>query len=56
MIRPGLDPWLDHLERSLEGWNQHVYNAIQGRNEFEVASSLKGWDRWADLPKIKVPT
>jgi proline iminopeptidase len=51
-----LDPWPDPLERSLEGWNQHVYNTIQGRNEFEVTGSLKGWDRWADLPEIKVPT
>ena len=51
-----LDPWPDPVSRSLEGWNQHVYNAIQGRNEFEVTGTMKGWDRWAALPKIKVPT
>jgi proline iminopeptidase len=51
-----LDPWPDPVQRSLDGWNQHVYNAIQGRNEFEVTGVMKGWDRWADLPKIKVPT
>jgi len=51
-----LHPWPDPLQRSLEGWNQHVYNTIQGRNEFEVTGNMKGWDRWADLPKIQVPT
>jgi proline iminopeptidase len=50
-----LDPWPDPVSRSLEGWNQHVYNAIQGRNEFEVTGTMKGWDRWADLHKIAVP-
>jgi proline iminopeptidase len=51
-----LDPWPDPVSRSLEGWNQHVYNVIQGRNEFEVTGTMKGWDRWADLHKIEVPT
>jgi len=51
-----LDPWPDPLQRSLDGLNQHIYNTIQGRNEFEVTGVMKGWDRWADLPKIKVPT
>ena len=49
-----LDPWPDPVQRSLGGWNQHVYNALQGRNEFEVTGRLKGWDRWANLPDIKV--
>ncbi|MBB5060579.1 proline iminopeptidase [Granulicella aggregans] len=49
-----LDPWPDPVSRSLDGWNQHVYNAIQGRNEFEVTGTMKGWDRLADLHKIKV--
>jgi proline iminopeptidase len=51
-----LEPWPDPVSRSLEGWNQHVYNVIQGRNEFEVTGTMKGWDRWADLHEIKVPT
>lgn len=51
-----LDPWPDPVQRSLDGLNQHVYNAMQGRSEFEVTGVLKGWDRWADLPKIKVRT
>ena len=51
-----LDPWPDPVQRSLDGWNQHVYNTLQGADEFEVTGRMKGWDRWADLPKIKVPT
>ena len=46
-----LDPWPDPVLRSLEGWNQHVYKVIQGRNEFEVTGTMKGWDRWTDLHK-----
>ena len=30
-----LDPWPDPVQRSLGGWNQHVYKALQGRSEFE---------------------
>ena len=51
-----LDPWPDPLQRCLDGWNQHVYNVLQGRSEFEATGRMKGWDRWDDLPKIKVPT
>jgi len=29
---------------------------MQGPNEFLITGNLKTWDRWADLPKIKVPT
>jgi len=49
-----LDPWPDPVQRSLDGLNQKVYNAMQGRSEFEVTGVLKAWDRWADLSKIKV--
>jgi proline iminopeptidase len=49
-----LDPWPDPLLRCVDGLNQNVYNAMQGRSEFEVTGVLKGWDRWADLPRIKV--
>jgi proline iminopeptidase len=51
-----LDPWPDPVSRSLGGWNQHVYHVLQGRSEFEVTGRMKGWDRWADLPKIRVRT
>ena len=51
-----LDPWPDPVQRSLGGWNQHVYQVLQGRSEFEATGRMKGWDRWADLSKIKVRT
>lgn len=51
-----LDPWPDPVQRSLGGWNQKVYRVLQGRSEFEATGRMKGWDRWADLPKIKVRT
>jgi proline iminopeptidase len=51
-----LDPWPDPVLRSLQGWNQHVYHVLQGRSEFEATGRMKGWDRWADLSKIKVRT
>jgi len=51
-----LDPWPDPVSRSLGGWNQHVYHVLQGRSEFETSGRMKGWDRWADLPRIKVRT
>jgi proline iminopeptidase len=51
-----LDPWPDPVQRSLGGWNQHVYQVLQGRSEFEATGRMKGWDRWPDLPKIKVRT
>jgi len=51
-----IDPWPDPVQRSLGGWNQHIYNVLQGRSEFEVTGRMKDWDRWADLPKIKIRT
>jgi len=51
-----LDPWPDPVLRSLGGWNQHVYKVLQGRSEFEATGRMKGWNRWNDLPKIKVRT
>jgi proline iminopeptidase len=51
-----LDPWPDPVLRSLGGWNQHVYHVLQGRSEFEATGRMKGWNRWADLPKINVRT
>jgi proline iminopeptidase len=51
-----LDPWPDPLQRCADGLNQHVYNVLQGRSEFEATGRIKSWDRWADLPKIRVRT
>ena len=51
-----LDPWPDPVERAFKHVNNQVYNTMQGNNEFVVTGTFKDWDRWADLPKITVPT
>jgi proline iminopeptidase len=51
-----LDPWPDPVERAFKHMNPKVYNTMQGPNEFVITGNFKDWDRWADLPKITVPT
>jgi proline iminopeptidase len=51
-----LDPWPEPVERAFKKFNAQVYNTMQGPNEFVISGNFKNWDRWADLPKIKVPT
>lgn len=51
-----LDPWPEPLDRTFRHANAAVYNYLQGPNEFVITGTLKSWDRWADLPKIKTPT
>ncbi len=49
-------PWPEPVMRAFRLANQHIYNVMQGPNEFVITGNLKTWDRWADLPKIKTPT
>jgi proline iminopeptidase len=49
-------PWPEPVTRAFAKMNQHIYNLMQGPNEFSITGNFKHWDRWADLPKIKVPT
>lgn len=49
-------PWPVPVMRTLTGANQHIYNLMQGPNEFSITGTLKTWDRWVDLPKIMTPT
>jgi proline iminopeptidase len=49
-------PWPEPIQRIFGKANQHIYNLMQGPNEFVITGNLKTWDRWADLPKIKTPT
>jgi proline iminopeptidase len=49
-------PWPEPVARTFAKANQHIYNVMQGPNEFRITGNFKNWDRWADLPKIKVPT
>jgi proline iminopeptidase len=46
----------DPVARSFKHVNQHVYELMQGPNEFKTAGRLLTWDRWNDLDKITVPT
>ena len=51
-----LDPWPEPVTRAFKKFNGKIYNIMQGPNEFVITGNFKKWDRWADLPKIKVPT
>ena len=51
-----LDPWPDAVQRTFRHFADRPYNVLQGPNEFVVTGRFKNWDRWADLPKIQVPT
>lgn len=51
-----LDPWPDPIQRSLRGLALPVYNTMQGPDEFHVTGNFRKWDRWKDLPQIRVPT
>ncbi|HEY0106399.1 MAG TPA: proline iminopeptidase-family hydrolase [Rhizomicrobium sp.] len=44
------------VARAFAKANQHIYNLLQGPNEFVITGTLRNWDRWADLPKIGTPT
>ena len=50
-----LDPLPVAVARSLGRLNVEVYETLQGPNEFVVTGRFKDWDRWADLPRIRVP-
>jgi proline iminopeptidase len=51
-----LNPWPAGLQRSFAIANGTIYNQMQGPNEFTITGNLKDWDRWADLPRLAVPT
>jgi proline iminopeptidase len=51
-----LDPWPEPLDRSFRHLNDQIYNLMQGPNEFVITGTMKNWERWDDLPHIKVPT
>jgi proline iminopeptidase len=51
-----LEPWPRAVVKTINRQNEQVYLTIQGPNEFFVTGNMVNWDRWADLPKIGVPT
>ena len=36
--------------------NDKIYNYIVGPNELIVTGTMKNWERWADLPRIRTNT
>lgn len=53
--RPPAD-WPDAVNRSMEHMNPRIYTLMQGPSELGASGRLEHWDRFADLPKITVPT
>jgi len=51
-----LDPWPEPAMRSFSRMNAQIYNTMQGPSEFTVTGNFKDWDRWADLPRLTMPT
>ena len=49
-----LKPWPEPVTRAFRLGNEKIYNQMQGKSEFEVTGSLKGWERWDRLNEIKV--
>lgn len=50
-----LDPWPEPVTRAFSKLNAHIYNLMQGPNEFSITGNFRNWDRWADLPRITTP-
>jgi proline-specific peptidase len=48
-------PWPEPVDRAFRKLATKFYGTMQGPNEFVITGNFKSWDRWADLPKIKVP-
>ncbi|HKR62655.1 MAG TPA: proline iminopeptidase-family hydrolase [Thermoanaerobaculia bacterium] len=48
--------WPEPVNRAFRKFNTKIYNTLQGPNEFVITGNFKNWERWDDLPKIKVPT
>jgi proline iminopeptidase len=49
-------PWPEPVTRAFRDAALNVYNEMQGKSEFVVTGNFKDWERWDDLPNIKVKT
>jgi len=56
ILRKPPDQWPEPVLRSLGRLNKKLYTAMQGPSEMGAGGSLVHWDRFADLPRITVPT
>lgn len=52
------DSWPDPVVRGFAHINQKIYVPMQGPSELGMSAeaTLAHWDRFADLPRIEVPT
>lgn len=56
VLRRPFAEWPHGLLRSMERYNHHIYELMQGPSEMGAGGTLVDWDRTADLDKIDVPT
>ena len=51
-----LKPWPSAFSAFMEEMNWKICHHFFGKNDFAVKGAIKGWNRWADLPNINIPT
>lgn len=56
LCRMPLDQWPEPINRSLDKLNASLYVSMQGPSEFGISGKLETWDRYAMLPKLRLPT
>jgi proline iminopeptidase len=56
VLRMPAEQWPEPVQRMFRNLNQAVYVAMQGPSELGASGKLAGWDRTADLARIRVPT
>src|SRR5262245_15718416 len=56
ILRRPPDQWPDGVNRAFARLNRDVYVPMQGPSEMGLGGKLLGWDRFADLKTITVPT
>jgi proline iminopeptidase len=56
ILRMPAEQWPDPVLRAFRKLNHEIYTLMQGPSEMGASGRLVEWDRFADLPKIKVPT
>ena len=56
LLRMPMAQWPEPVQRGFAHINPKVYVPMQGPSELGASGILAGWDRTADLAKIRVPT
>jgi proline iminopeptidase len=55
-LRMPVEKWPEPVMRSFNHLNKPMYTAMQGPSEMGASGILEKWDRFADLPKLTMPT